>query len=113
MNDELPKSNWKDHIMYRLGRRRAFLVQGDSMEPTLNNGEVVLVQPMAIYGVGDIILAEHPYRRNIKILKRIAQIDPDDSVQLIGDNPSNSTDSRTFGAVSIESIIGKVVCMFK
>ena len=113
MNPELPKANWKNLIMYRMGRRRAFLVEGDSMTPTLGSGEVVLVRPSKIYGVGDIVLAEHPYKSSVNVLKRIDRIEPNGSLHLVGDNPAASTDSRTFGAVSIESIIGKVVCRLK
>lgn len=113
MNEELLIATWKDRTLYRLGRRRAFLVEGDSMTPTLSSGDVVLVRPSTIYRVGDIVLAEHPYKSSVKILKRIAQIEQNGTVRLIGDNPADSTDSRTFGAVSIESIVGKVVCRLK
>ena len=68
---------------------------------------------MSRIDVGDIILAEHPYKSSVKIIKRIAEIESDGKLQLIGDNPAQSTDSRTFGAVSIESIVGRVVCRLK
>lgn len=113
MTDELRHANWKDLLLYRLGRRRAFLVEGDSMTPTLGNGDVVLVQPSKVYRARDIVLAEHPYKSSVRILKRIGQIEQSGTLQLIGDNPLASTDSRTFGAVSIESIIGRVVCRLK
>ena len=83
------------------------------MTPTLRNSEVVLVQPAVIYNVGEIVLANHPYKSSVKILKRIARIESGGALHLIGDNPAESTDSRTFGTVSIESIIGKVVCRWK
>ena len=113
MNDELPKANWKDRILYRIGRRRAFLVEGDSMTPTLKHGDVVLINSNAEFGVGDVVLAKHPYRSSVRILKRIAEIEQNGTLLLTGDNPAESTDSRIFGAVSIESIIGKVVCSLK
>ena len=113
MNERLRKANWKDRILYRVGKRSAFLVKGNSMTPTLCNGEVVLVIPLAVYSVGDVVLANHPYKSSVKILKRVAQIEPNGALHLIGDNPAESTDSRTFGTVSIESIIGKVVCRLK
>lgn len=83
------------------------------MTPTLISGEVVLVRNMEKYIVGDIVLADHPYKTSVTVIKRIAHIDSDGALHLIGDNSAESTDSRTFGAVSIESIIGKVVCRLK
>ena len=88
----------------------AFLVEGDSMSPALNDGDTVLVRPLADIKVGDIVLADHPYRSSVTILKRVARIEGDGQVTLIGDNEAASTDSRTFGPVSIKSIIGRVEC---
>ena len=113
MNGQLRKAGWRDRMMYRIGKRLAFMVEGDSMTPTINNGAIVLVMRLATYSVGDIVMADHPYRSSVKILKRVAKIEPNGALHLIGDNSAESTDSRTFGAVSIESIIGKVVCRLK
>ena len=112
MNDRLPKAKLKDRVMHLVGRRRAFLVEGESMVPTLKNGDIVLVDPQANFSIGDVVLAKHPYKSSVMILKRIADKD-NRTLSLAGDNPAESTDSRTFGAVSIESIIGKVVCRLK
>ena len=113
MSEPPRKANWKDLILYRLGRRRVFLVKGDSMTPTISSGEAVLVRPAEKYSIGDIVLADHPYKKSVRILKRVARIEHDGALHLVGDNPAKSTDSRTFGAVSIESIIGRVVCRLK
>ena len=96
-------------MLYFAGRRIAFLVEGDSMAPTLKDGDTVLVRPRADINVGDIVLADHPYRSSVTILKRVARI-ADGRVTLAGDNEAASTDSRTFGPVSIKSIIGRVEC---
>jgi nickel-type superoxide dismutase maturation protease len=102
--------NWKDRILFFLGRREAFRVEGDSMQPTLNNDDVVLIEPTTIVAVGDIVLAQHPYKQSVKMLKRVERIDENGRFSLVGDNPPESTDSRTFGTVSIEYIYGKAVC---
>jgi len=99
--------------MYFLGRKKAFLVDGDSMLPTLNSGDVVLLDKATDFQVGDLVLAEHPFRSNVRIIKRIAEITPEGRFILAGDNAAESTDSRTFGAVSIELILGRVVCRLK
>jgi nickel-type superoxide dismutase maturation protease len=93
-----------------MGRRIAFLVEGDSMSPVLKDGDTVLVFPKAKIDVGDIVLADHPYKSSVTVLKRVSNVDANGLVTLLGDNEAESTDSRTFGPVSIKSIIGRVDC---
>jgi len=102
--------NWTERLLYLLGRRIAFLVQGDSMAPALSDGDTVLIDPRAAIAVGDIVLADHPYKSSVTILKRVSGIETDGRVSLIGDNDTESTDSRTFGPISIKSIVGRVEC---
>ena len=104
------KPNWKDRILFFIGKRKAFRVEGDSMQPTLNNNDVVLIERTENVVVGDVVLARHPYKQSVKMLKRVEKIDENGRFSLIGDNPNASTDSRTFGTVSIEYIHGKAVC---
>ena len=99
--------------MYFLGRRKAFLVEGDSMLPTLESGDVVLLDKTGELKVGDLVLSDHPYRSSVRIIKRISEITPEGRFVLTGDNPAESSDSRTFGAVSIELMLGRVVCRLK
>lgn len=110
---ELRQANRIDRLRHFLGWLHTFLVEGDSMSPTLNNGEIILLDPHASLEVGDLALADHPYRSSVRIIKRIASIEPGGLVSLIGDNAPESTDSRTFGLVSIKSIKGRVVCRLK
>ena len=80
------------------------------MLPTLKNGDTVMIAPTATVEVSDIVLARHPYKQSVKMLKRVAAIDESGRYSLVGDNPSESTDSRSFGTVSPEHIEGKAVC---
>jgi len=80
------------------------------MQPTLSEHDVVLIEPTSNVAVGDIVLARHPYKQSVKLLKRVQKIEENGRFSLIGDNPGESTDSRTFGTLSIEYIYGKVVC---
>ena len=109
----LREANWKDRISYAIGKLKAFRVQGDSMLPTLGDGEVVLISQKASVAAGDIVLAKHPYKQSMKMLKRIESIDENGRYSLVGDNPGESTDSRTFGTVAREYIDGKAVCRLK
>jgi nickel-type superoxide dismutase maturation protease len=109
----LPESTWKERILLLIGRRKGVLVEGNSMLPHLKDGEVVLIKPKSRFQVGDIVLAQHPFKQSVKILKRIAEIDEKGNYVLTGDNPAESTDSRTFGAVSLKCILGKATCRLK
>ena len=79
------------------------------MLPALRSGEQVIVKKSAKIKAGDIVIAQHPYKRSVEMIKRIEKIESDGKFFLIGDNADESTDSRAFGAVSIECIKGKVI----
>ena len=79
------------------------------MNPTLKDGEVVLVDRKAKIEVGDIVVAKHPVEQNIEIVKRVERINERGHYFLVGDNLEDSNDSRHFGAVTREYIKGKVV----
>ena len=97
-------------------------VSGESMAPLLNHGDEVLIDPNAYRPArqecrayqpqpGDIVVARHPFRKDIQIVKRVAK-SSDTHCDLQGDKPKESTDSRTLGEVPQEKIIGKVIARF-
>lgn len=106
MSDGIKIATLRELVLYYLGQRKAFLVEGDSMLPTLANGDKVLVDPKSSIEIGDIVLAKHPYRLDVRIIKRVTEVAKDGRLTLAGDNPAESTDSRTFGTVSRSNIIG-------
>ncbi len=129
--------------------RMRFRVEGDSMSPTLENGQSVLLMPPFLHSNtlnrGDVIVLRQLVPPWDWIIKRVVGM-PDESIRLdggrlyaddlllipdyvpagpngrvsgnwwngpdeyflLGDNPSQSTDSRTFGPVSSERILGRV-----
>ena len=99
--------------LWALGRRARFRVAGDSMSPALRPGDQVLVdlgayrraRPQA----GDVVLARHPYRRDVRLVKRVVEVADDGRCELGGDNPVASTDSRGFGPLPVELLLGRVV----
>jgi nickel-type superoxide dismutase maturation protease len=113
MENELPEAGWMERIAYFLGWREIFLIEGDSMFPALKRGDFVLINPRADLRTGDIALARHPFKQSVKIIKRIREISPERKYFLVGDNLSESTDSRSFGAIPAKDILGKAVCRLK
>ena len=101
-----------DRLLFLIRFRKAVRVSGDSMTPTLDDGDIVSIA-RAGPNIGDIVLAQHPYKQSVTMLKRVANIDENGRFELRGDNPTESTDSRTFGSVPIEYIKGKAVCRLK
>ncbi len=85
-----------------------YRVEGYSMWPTLVKGDKVLVYRWAKIRKGDIVVASLPTR---EFVKRVARIDGKDYF-LEGDNKKFSTDSRHFGPVRKQSIVGKVVLKY-
>ncbi len=113
MENELPEANWRERLLFFVGKRRAFLIEGDSMLPTLKDGDAILIDADAKIAVGDIILTKHPFKKSVKLVKRLSEIDQNGNYFLVGDNPPESTDSRTFGALSPKHLLGKAVCRLK
>ncbi|KAL4113282.1 hypothetical protein QTP88_016940 [Uroleucon formosanum] len=104
-----------------------FLCSGDSMEPSIHSGDLVIIQRFSKMNnnvdKGDIIIAKSPEEYNRFIMKRVKAVDgqmvrrginyqvvPRGSVWLEGDNHTNSTDSWDFGPVPKGLIYGRVVC---
>lgn len=93
---------------------RQYNVYGSSMSPTLNPGDTVLVSPLPYtYSkpkVNDIVVCLDPRDKRV-LIKRITKI-VGTAFFISGDNPKESTDSRTFGLISRRGIIGKVIYNF-
>ncbi len=82
-------------------------IVGPSMEPVLHNGDWWLVRRTSRVSAGDVVLIVHPERSDLLIVKRLVRRDGS-GWWVEGDRRDSSEDSRTFGAVPAESIIGRV-----
>ena len=105
----LPDASFYEIALVFLGSRHKYICEGTSMNPTLKDGEVVLVAREAAIEVGDIVVAKHPFEQDSEVVKRVERINERGHYFLVGDNLEESIDSRDFGAVTREYIKGKVV----
>jgi len=89
---------------------RLFKIVGDSLSPDFAHGDFVLLSkiPFLFYppSPGDVI-AFHQAGYGL-LIKRIQSIDTEGGVNVIGTQPE-SIDSRVFGAVMPDKILGKVI----
>ncbi len=100
-------------LLLALGRRRLYRVAGASMRPTLVEGDLLFVQtriPKDSLESGDVVIALHPFRIGLFIVKRVAEVMCDGRIALLGDNSHESSDSRQFGAVAPGQILGRATC---
>lgn len=77
------------------------------MSPTLEPGNIVLIALTSLKK-GSIVLAEINGR---EVIKRVDRVE-NDMVYLIGDNRHDSTDSRHYGLVNKNVILGTVMIIF-
>ena len=98
-----------------IGYRQHLRVVGNSMEGTISNGYLITykkINPKNIdLEIGDIVVASHPKIKGKLIIKRIYRI-YQNKFDLRGDNLLSSTDSREWGMIELDLIIGKVEKIF-
>lgn len=80
-------------------------VEGNSMAPTLTHGQLVVGHQTRELTAGDVVIVSH---NGLEKIKRIEKHEGD-LVYLLGDNPAESTDSRTLGWLPAKLIIAKVI----
>ncbi len=89
-----------------------FKVEDRSMEPIFKSGDYILVNNLAyIFGnpsKGDAIVLKHPKEKNKFLIKRISVVTNSNEYYVVGDNKSFSQDSRHFGPIKKDLIVGKV-----
>ena len=112
MSEEIQDSSNKELLLWLLRFRRRFRVTGTSMAPLLEPGDEILIDPRAYRRTppapGDIVVARHPYRTDLRLVKRVTEVLDDGHCLLTGDNAAESTDSRIYGPLPPERILGRV-----
>lgn len=81
------------------------------MLPTLRAGDEVLLDTHAYDHAaplaGDIVVAFHPEQPDLKIIKRVGAVLAN-GLFLSSDNASAGSDSRQFGVVGMDKVVGRV-----
>jgi len=110
-----------------IGVRRSLVrVRGLSMRPTLRDGDLVVTLPLPpvsgdgpvggrrwdlrrrLIRPGALVVLSEPGARHHLIIKRVTAVTPE-GVDVIGDDPGWSIDSRTFGTVPHRDVRRRVV----
>ena len=87
-------------------------VTGPSMEPTVREGDWLLVRQLRrLPRVGELVIAADPRESARLLVKRVIAI-AGDQVTVAGDRPDRSTDSRHFGPLPVSAIVGSPVLRY-
>lgn len=86
-----------------------FKILGHSMEPEIRSGQKVIVSNLPYFfkkpKVNDIVAVE--YKKEV-LIKRITRLNSNE-VFIQGDNQKDSLDSKRFGFINRNKILGKVI----
>ena len=82
------------------------------MQPFLRPDDEVLVRVQSSFAIGDFVLANHPFRSDVRVIKQVTGFDEQGRAYLEGTNPGESTDSRTLGHFSKDLMVGRVTARF-
>lgn len=86
-------------------------IAGDSMLPSLRDGDWVLVLSIRSCRPGDVVAVRDPRSPERIVVKRAIRREPE-GWWVVGDNLGASTDSRSFGPVPPRLLVGKVVLRY-
>ena len=86
----------------RISLFRRFLVTGQSMSPTFNDGDGVIAIRSRRAIDGQVRVARNPKNNSMWLLKRVAAVGQDGMMNLSSDSGDlSAVDSRTFGRVQV------------
>ncbi len=91
-------------------------VSGDSLSPVYQEGDFVVIAKIPLFfnqspRPGDVVVFDHPvFGTMIKLVETVAL---DKNELFVVGTHQDSVDSRRFGPISLQSVIGKVVFHIK
>jgi len=106
----------------RLWIAQPFVVNGNSMVPNFHNGDYLIIDEITYQfrkpQIGEVIVFRYPKNPSEFFIKRIAALPGDtingttlaaDEYYVLGDNKSASLDSRYWGPVKSNLIVGRAI----
>ena len=100
----------RELLAWSIGRRSWVRVDGESMQPALEAGDVVLVGALRP-SPGHIVVFEDPEQPARRLIKRYASRG-DRGFAVMSDNPAVARDSRHLGSISFDRLIGRATLVF-
>ena len=85
------------------------IVRGLSMVPNLGYGDELLIRYEVPVQVGDVIVFRRSGQNDVKRVDSIS----DDGIFVLGDNANASLDSRNYGPIRPDQVIGKAIYRLK
>ncbi|WKX72526.1 nickel-type superoxide dismutase maturation protease [Streptomyces sp. XD-27] len=103
VRDRGPERGRERQGLLRIGLAEVY---NPSMVPTLGPGDRLVVRYGAAVRPGDVVVLRHPFRQDLLIVKRVVER-RDGGWWVRGDNPYVVNDSREFGVVPDELVVGR------
>ncbi len=82
------------------------------MAPTLTDGQWWVARRTSTCRPGDVIVFDHPTRSGMVAVKRVIRREPG-GWWVEGDNGDASTDSRTFGVLPADHVLGRLIWRYR
>lgn len=89
-----------------------YQISSTSMLPTLLPDDIIVVDTSASIQKGDVTVFLHPSLEGMYMVKRVNH-QQQNQWEVLGDNPKNSIDSRVFGYIDKDSIVGKATLIIR
>ena len=114
---QIPTLTWRLFFGWIFRRYHRHTITGDSMLPTLNSADQILIDKrrsaLRTLQPFDVVCFTHPTHSKLVLIKRIKSINRQTQEYIVlGDNLIKSTDSRHFGSIKKNALLGRVVCRF-
>ena len=98
-------------LALRFAWRGRMVVEGTSMSPTLEPGDRVLAVPPWRLRPGLLVTVADPRQPELVMVKRLGRI-TGAGVEVLGDNPDHSTDSRQLGLLPSHLLRGRLALRY-